>query len=137
MILERGVMKSLDLYYPGDWQPVETPFPTSGPVALIRVSKTGDDYSYQREVYRIAETGPAEWIVWHPPFSVTAVSPDAILAELKRAGANSVQPYHSRYQAKLSVLSRVTVVLAEGGDEAALRKIAEAHGGSVVRLVKR
>ena len=136
VILERGVMKSLDLHYPGDWQPVETPFPPSGPVALIRVSKSGDEYSYHRQVYRIAETGPAEWIVWHPPFAVTAVSPNAILAELKRAGAKTAEPYHGRYQAKLSVLSRVTVVLAEGADESAIRTIAETHGGSVVRLVK-
>ena len=136
VILERGVTKSVDLYYPLNWEPIETPFPTSGSVDLIRVSKTSDAYSFQKQRYAISDTGPAAWVVWHPPFAVTAVSPDAVLAELKQAGAKSAVPYHSRYQAKLSILSRVTVILADGSDEAALRTVAEKHGGTVVRLVK-
>ena len=134
VILERGVMKSLDLYFPTNWEPVETPFPTTGSVDLIRVSKIGDDYSFQKQRYAISDTGPANWVVWHPPFAVTAVSPDAVLTELKRAGAKSVTPYHSRYQAKLSILSRVTVILADGSDEAALRAVTEKHGGTVMLL---
>ena len=135
VILERGVTKSLDLYFPMNWELIETPFPTTGSVDLIRVTKTGDEYSIQKLRYTIAETGPAAWVVWHPPFAVTAVSPDAVLAELKRAGVKSAVPYHSRYQAKLSILSRVTVILVEGSDEAVLRAIAEKHSGTIVRLV--
>ena len=136
VIVERGVMKSLDLYFPQTWEPVETPFPTTGTVDLIRVTKTGDEYSFQQQRFNISDTGPAAWVVWHPPFAVTAVSPDAVLTELKQAGAMTAIPYHSRYQAKLSILSRVTVILAEGSDEDALRAIAAKHGGAVVRLVQ-
>ena len=134
VILERGVSKSLDLYFPQSWESIELPFPMAGPVDLIRVTKTGDEYTLKRQRYTISDTGPADWVVWHPPFAVTAVAPDAVLAELKRAGANSVVPYHSRYQAKLSILSRVTVILVEGTDEAALRAVADKDGGALVRM---
>ena len=136
VILDRGVSKSLDLYFPQNWEPIETPFPTTGSVDLIRVTKTGDDYSFQKQRYAISNIGQADWVVWHPPFNVTAVSPDAVLAELKQAGAVSVTPYHGRYQAKLSILSRVTVILADGSDESAVREVAAKHGGELIRMRK-
>ncbi len=136
VILERGVTKSLDLYFPMNWELIETTFPTTGSVDLVRVTKTGDDYSFWTDRYAISSSGPADWIVWHPPFAVTAVTPEPILAELKQAGAKSATPYHGRYQAKLSILSRVTVILAEGSDEAAVRGVAAKHGGVVIHLRK-
>jgi hypothetical protein len=136
VILERHVMKSLDLYYPENWLPIETPFPTSGSVDLIRVEKIGNEFRLCRVRFVISETGPADWIVWHPPFCATAVNPEPLLSELKEAGANSIQPFHSRYQAKLAVRSRVTVILAEGSDAAAIHHVADKHGGVVLHLRK-
>ena len=136
VVLERRVPKSLDLYFPANWEPVETPFPASGTVDLVRIEKTVDDYGFVRERFAVVESGRADRIVWHPPFATTAVNPEPILAELRRAGAKTIEPFHARYHAKLAVLSRVTVILAEGTDEAAIRRVADQHGGSIVRLRK-
>ena len=136
VILERRVMKSLDLYYPENWLPIETPFPTCGTVDMIRVEKIGNEFRLCRERLAISETGPSDWIVWHPPFCATAVNPEPLLVELKEAGANTIQLFHSRYQAKLAVRSRVTVILAEGSDAAAIHQVAAKHGGAVLHLRK-
>ena len=134
VMLDRGVRSSLDLYYPAGWQPVETPFPTSGSVDIVRIEKSGGEYAVRRERYAVAGPGSADRVVWHPPFEATSVTPEPVLNELRRAGATTVQPFHGRYHAKLEVLSRVTVILADGSDEAAIRTVAGRHGGAVIRL---